>query len=57
MALLLVLAITVVALLLRHYVGILRGAVLYLVPVMIAAYQYGVISAMAAAIAGVLMSG
>ena len=57
MALLLVLAITFVALFLRHYVGILRGAVLYLVPVMIAAYQYGVISAAAAAIAGVLMSG
>jgi two-component system sensor histidine kinase KdpD len=57
MALLLVLAITFLALFLRHYVGILRGAVLYLVPVMIAAYQYGVISAAAAAIAGVLMSG
>jgi two-component system, OmpR family, sensor histidine kinase KdpD len=55
--LLLVLATTIVALFLRHYVGILRGAVLYLVPVMIAAYQYGVISAMTAAIAGVLMSG
>jgi two-component system, OmpR family, sensor histidine kinase KdpD len=56
-ALLLVLATTVVALFLRHYLGILRGAVLYLVPVMIAGYQYGVISAMAAAVAGVLMSG
>ncbi len=57
MALLLVLATTFVALFLRHYVGILRGAVLYLVPVMIVAYQYGVISAATAAIAGVLMSG
>jgi two-component system sensor histidine kinase KdpD len=56
-ALLLVLAITFVALFLRHYLGILRGAVLYLVPVMIAAYQYGVVSAMTAAVAGVLMSG
>ena len=57
MALVLVLATTVVALVLRQYLGILRGAVLYLVPVMIAGYQYGVIPAMAAAVAGVLMSG
>jgi two-component system, OmpR family, sensor histidine kinase KdpD len=56
-ALLLVLAITLVALFLRHYLGILRGAVLYLVPVMIAGYQFGVIPALAAAVAGVLMSG
>src|SRR5271163_3401149 len=56
-ALLLVLATTVMALVLRQYLGILRGAVLYLVPVMIAGYQYGVIPAMAAAVAGVLMSG
>jgi two-component system sensor histidine kinase KdpD len=56
-ALVLVLATTVVALLLRQYLGILRGAVLYLVPVMIAGYQYGLVSAMAAAVAGVLMSG
>src|SRR5580704_1463138 len=34
-ALVLVLATTLVALFLRHYLGILRGAVLYLVPVMI----------------------
>jgi two-component system sensor histidine kinase KdpD len=57
MALVLVLATTVMALVLRQYLGILRGAVLYLVPVMIAGYQYGVIPAMAAAVAGVLMSG
>jgi hypothetical protein len=38
-ALLLVAATTAVALFLRHYVGILRGAVLYLVPVMLAGYQ------------------
>src|SRR5271170_1389415 len=50
-------AMTAVALVLRHYVGILRGAVLYLVPVMIAGYQYGVIPALIAAIAGVIMSG
>ena len=56
-ALLLVLAMTLVALFLRQYLGILRGAVLYLVPVMIAGYQYGVIPALASAVAGVLMSG
>ena len=52
-ALLLVLATTLVALFLRQYLGILRGAVLYLVPVMIAGYQFGVIPALAAAVAGV----
>ena len=56
-ALLLVAATTAVALFLRHYVGILRGAVLYLVPVMLAGYQFGVIPALVAAIAGVLISG
>jgi len=48
---------TAIALFLRHYVGILRGAVLYLVPVMIAGYQFGVIPALLAAVAGVLLSG
>jgi two-component system sensor histidine kinase KdpD len=56
-ALLLVAATTAVALFLRHYVGILRGAVLYLVPVMLAGYQVGVIPALVAAVAGVLISG
>jgi two-component system sensor histidine kinase KdpD len=56
-ALLWVAAMTAVALVLRHYVGILRGAVLYLVPVMIAGYQYGVIPALVAAVAGVILSG
>jgi two-component system sensor histidine kinase KdpD len=50
-------AMTAVALVLRHYVGILRGAVLYLIPVMIAGYQYGVIPALVAAVAGVILSG
>ncbi len=48
---------TAVALFLRHYVGILRGAVLYLVPVMLAGYQVGVIPALVAAVAGVVLSG
>jgi two-component system, OmpR family, sensor histidine kinase KdpD len=56
-ALLWVGAMTAVALALRHYVGILRGALLYLVPVMIAGYQYGVIPALVAAVAGVILSG
>ena len=56
-ALIYVVATTAVALFLRHYVGILRGAVLYLVPVMIAGYQYGVIPALVAAVAGVILSG
>ena len=56
-ALLFVAATTAVALFLRHYVGILRGAVLYLVPVMLAGYQFGVIPALVAAVAGVLISG
>jgi two-component system sensor histidine kinase KdpD len=56
-ALLLVAVTTAVAMFLRHYIGILRGAVLYLVPVMLAGYQFGVIPALVAAIAGVLLSG
>ena len=56
-ALLFVAVTTVVAMALRHYIGILRGAVLYLVPVMLAGYWFGVIPALVAAIAGVLLSG
>ena len=55
--LLMVAATTAIAVLLRHYIGILRGAVLYLVPVMVAGYQFGVIPALVAAVAGVIMSG
>src|SRR5277367_1115913 len=56
-ALLMVAVTTAVAMFLRHYVGILRGAVLYLVPVMLAGYRFGVIPALVAAVAGVLLSG
>jgi two-component system sensor histidine kinase KdpD len=56
-ALLFVAATTAVALLLRQYLGILRGAVLYLVPVMLAGYHLGVIPALVAAVAGVILSG
>ncbi len=56
-ALLFVAATSVVALLLRHYVGILRGALLYLIPVMLAGYHLGMIPALVAAIAGVILSG
>ncbi len=48
---------TAVGLLLRHYFGILRGSVLYLVPVMLAGYQFGVIPALVTAVAGVVLSG
>src|ERR1700676_2966910 len=56
-ALLMVAVTTAVAMFLRHYVGILRGAVLYLVPVMLAGYQFGVIPALGAAVAGCFLSG
>jgi two-component system sensor histidine kinase KdpD len=56
-ALLMVAAMTVVAVVLRGYFGVLRGSVLYLIPVMIAGYQFGVVPALVAAIAGVLWSG
>jgi len=56
-ALLLVAVTTIVGVFLRQYVGILRGSVLYLVPVMVLGYTYGVIPALIAAIAGVLLSG
>jgi two-component system sensor histidine kinase KdpD len=56
-ALLLVAGMTIVGLILRGYFGVLRGSVLYLIPVMVAGYQFGVIPALVAAIAGVLWSG
>ena len=56
-ALLLVAATTAVAVLLREYLGILRGSVLYLVPVMLAGYQLGVVPALLTAVAGVILSG
>ena len=56
-ALVLIAATTAALLLLRHYFGILRGSVLYLVPVMIAGYELGMIPALVTAIAGVFLSG
>src|SRR5580658_5084758 len=56
-ALLLIALTTAVAVLLRQYVGILRGSVLYLLPVMVLGYNFGVIPALIAAIACVLLSG
>jgi two-component system sensor histidine kinase KdpD len=56
-ALLLIAVTTAVAVLLRHYFGILRGAVLYLVPVMLAGYYLGVVPALVTAVAGVILSG
>ena len=54
---LLLVAVTIVGLVLRHYFGVLRGSVLFLIPVMVAGYQFGVIPALVAAVAGVLWSG
>ena len=56
-ALVLIAATTAALLLLRHYFGILRGSILYLVPVMIAGYELGMIPALVTAIAGVFLSG
>ena len=56
-ALLLVAVTTAVLFFLRNYFGILRGAVLYLLPVMIAGYQLGMIPALVTAVAGVFLSG
>jgi two-component system sensor histidine kinase KdpD len=56
-ALVLIAATTAVAVFLRHYLGILRGSVIYLLPVMVAGYQLGVVPALVAAVAGVILSG
>ncbi len=54
---LLIAATTVVAVFLRQYFGILRGSVLYLIPVMLAGYHLGMVPALIAAVAGVVLSG
>ncbi|MGH6673128.1 MAG: sensor histidine kinase [Xanthobacteraceae bacterium] len=56
-ALLWVAAITIAALVLRQEVGIHRGSVLYLIPVMVLGYYYGVVPALVAAVSGVVLSG
>jgi two-component system sensor histidine kinase KdpD len=56
-AALMIAATTAVAVVLRHYFGILRGSVLYLIPVMLAGYHLGVVPALFSAIAGVMLSG
>jgi two-component system sensor histidine kinase KdpD len=56
-ALLLVALTTAVAVLLREYLGILRGSVLYLIPVMLAGYHLGVVPALLTAVMGVILSG
>ena len=57
LALLMVLAMTVVAYLLFRYFNVRRGSVLYLVPVLLAGWHLGLIPALVAAAAGVLWSG
>lgn len=55
--LLLVGATALLAVFLHEYIGVLRGSSLFLVPVMVVGYRYGVVQALVAAIAGVLLSG
>ena len=56
-AIVLVATTTIVLFLLRQYFGILRGAVLFLVPVMFAGYRLGMVPALLSAVAGVIVSG
>jgi len=56
-AILLIALTTAVGIFLRHYFGILRGSVLYLIPVMILGYRFGVVPALLTAVAGVILSG
>jgi two-component system, OmpR family, sensor histidine kinase KdpD len=56
-ALLLVAATTAVSVLLRAHFHIHRGSELYLVPVMLVGYNYGVVPALVAAVSGVVISG
>lgn len=55
--LLLVGATALLAAFLHEYIGVLRGSVLFLVPVMVAGYKYGLLPALIAAVTGVLASG
>jgi two-component system sensor histidine kinase KdpD len=57
LALLMVAGMTVIAYLLIAYLGVRRGSVLYLVPVLLAGWHLGLIPAIVAAVAGVLWSG
>jgi two-component system, OmpR family, sensor histidine kinase KdpD len=57
LALLLVAVTTAALLILRQYFGILRGSVLYLVPIMLAGYRLGAVPALVTAVAGVILSG
>jgi two-component system sensor histidine kinase KdpD len=57
LALLMVAATTVVAWMLIRYVGVRRGSVIYLLPVLLAGWHLGRAPALAAAVAGVLWSG
>jgi two-component system sensor histidine kinase KdpD len=57
LALLMVAATTVIAWALIRYVGVRRGSVIYLLPVMLAGWHLGLVPALVAAVAGVLWSG
>jgi two-component system, OmpR family, sensor histidine kinase KdpD len=57
LALLMVAAATFVAWALVRYLGVRRGSVIYLLPVMLAGWHLGLVPALVAAVAGVLWSG
>jgi two-component system sensor histidine kinase KdpD len=57
LALLMVAATTVIAYGLIRYIGVRRGSVIYLVPVLLAGWHLGLLPALVAAVAGVLWSG
>jgi two-component system sensor histidine kinase KdpD len=57
LALLMIAGTTIIAYVLVRYLGIRRGSVLYLLPVLLAGWHLGLVPALVAAIAGVLWSG
>ena len=57
LALLMVAATTVIAYGLIKYIGVRRGSVIYLIPVLLAGWHLGLIPSLVAAVAGVLWSG
>jgi two-component system sensor histidine kinase KdpD len=57
LALLMVAVTTVIAYLLIQYLGLRRGSIIFLLPVLLAGWHLGLLSALVAAVAGVLWSG
>ncbi len=57
LALLMVAGTTAIAYVLNQYLGVRRGSVIYLIPVLLAGWHLGLVPALVAAVAGVLWSG